>query len=447
MNNKLIKTALFSTILALGVDAFAFRNNTPVELDAVQHETNYNEYTYSGSYYNGLADNLTNGLNGTLKSALASLCLPKAWFTYSGSQSGQLGKELQSADQDPTNSANMIMFYTRDSVTKRSSGNGSGQWNREHVWPRSLSNNNWSSSNGGSVHAGADILHVRPTWYDANESRGSIPYGDAGKKNVLTYSGMTYAYTGNGYFEPLDSVKGDVARILMYVYTVYSVYYNDSNLYVTRAIESYDVLLKWHTMDKPDALEAGRNNFSESSKQKNRNPFVDHPEYAWKIFGEKASESVRDDCKAAYPEPGSVTPPPSSSSMSSSSEQPSSSVASSSSEQISSSKEISSSEQTSSSSEEQSSAAIISSSGEQSSSSEQSTGQFSSEIVNINSEDYYCNGDVCSKIISSNPETTSSNNEGENKKSSGCGGSVVVLPLTGFSALVGLIFVFSKKRK
>lgn len=444
MKNKFFKVfALSATVFVLGAVALSKINKNVDVVFAVQHESNYSEYTYSGSYYDSIDNNsLIGGLNGTLKSALATLAKPKAYYTYSGSQSGQLGKVLQDADEDPTNSSNMVMFYTRDSVSKRSSGNGSGNWNREHVWPQSLSNGHWGKTEGGT-----DILHIRPTWYDTNETRGNTVYGDNNKRGSVSYSGMTYAYTSGGYFEPLDSVKGDVARILMYVYTVYSVYYNDSSLYITKVIESYDVLLKWHMMDRPDALEGHRNDYAETSKQKNRNPFVDHPEYAWKVFGNNASSSVYEACKAAYPETGSVTPPPSSSSMLSSSEQPSSSVASSSSEQISSSEEISSSEQISSSSEEQSSAAVISSIEEQSSYSEQSTGQFSSEIINISSEDYYCNGDVCSKIISSNPETTSSNNEGENKKSSGCGGSVVVLPLTGISALIGVVFLFSKKKR
>ena len=445
------KVIAISTIFVFGVGAFAFKNKSPIELSATQHETNYSEYVYSGSYYDGLADNLTNGINGTLKSALATLALPKGWYTYSGSQSGQLGKELQSADQDPTNSSNMVMFYSRDSVTKRSSGNGSGNWNREHVWPRSLSNNNWSSSNGGSVHAGADILHVRPTWYDTNETRGSIMYGDANKTTPLTYNNMTYAYSGNGYFEPLDSVKGDVARILMYVYTVYSVYYNDSNLYVTRAIESYDVLLKWHTMDKPDALEGVRNNFSETSKQKNRNPFVDHPEYAWKIFGEKASESVREDCRAIYPDPNQVTPPPSSSSQQTSSKA-SSTAQSSSSAEVSSSSAISSSEKYSS---------MESSSSEEESSSrmESTMAPSSTEIIGSSSStissgpepvSYDSSNESQAAQESSGPDVFGSSNgenNNNNKKRAGCGGSLVVIPFAGFSAFIGLIFVLSKKKK
>lgn len=421
MKNKFIKIATITTIFAFGVGLLATKNSAPVQLNAVAHVDNYADYTYSGSYYSFLTSNIsqyTEGLNGTLRKSLSSNILPKGWYGYSGSNSTQLGGVLQSADEDPTNSDNMVLFYTRDSISKRGAGSGTGNWNREHVWPRSLSSDNWSSSNGGSVHAGTDILHVRPTWYDTNEARGSIRYGDNGKKGVQKYNGIEYAYISGSYFEPIDTVKGDVARILMYVWTAYYDYYKDDSLLITNAIESYDVLLKWHTLDKPDVLEGNRNDFSESSKQKNRNPFVDHPEYAWKIFGDSASESVKNSCKAAYPDGGSTVPPgPSSSSSStpSSSELPSStsSVVSSSVESTSTSTIISSSEEISS----------------------------SVEISVSSSEETTIHG-------SSNIEESSENNDGDKKKkNAGCNGSLVIIPVGSLSALIGLVFVFSKKKK
>lgn len=297
MKNKKIIFLVCGIAATLSLSAICCFNNKVEPVNAVQHEGAYSTYYYEGDYYNSISDSLTGGLNGTLKKALSTLALPKDWYTYSGSSAGTLGKILQDSDEDPTNGSNMVLFYTRDSISKRGSGGSTTDWNREHVWPQSLSNDHWGKEKGG-----ADLLHIRPTWYATNNKRGSIRYGDNGKKGEIKYNDMPYAYTSGGYFEPLDTVKGDVARILMYVYTVYSEYYNDSSLVITKAIESYDVLLKWHTMDKPDALEGLRNNFAEKSNQKNRNPFVDHPEYAWKIFGDSASESVKEHCKQVYPE-------------------------------------------------------------------------------------------------------------------------------------------------
>jgi endonuclease I len=122
------------------------------------------------------------------------------------------------------------------------------------------------------------------------------------KSSPVYYSGMLYGYKG-GYFEPIDSVKGDVARILMYVWTTYYDHYpNKINL--LDVIQSYDLLMTWHIQDKPDALEGIRNNYSQTSKQKNRNPFVDRPEYAWKIFGEKVSSTVLNNAMETYPAEG-----------------------------------------------------------------------------------------------------------------------------------------------
>lgn len=295
MNKSFIKIATVSTVFAFGVGFLSNQFKTVEPLLAEQHADNYVAYTYSGNYYSSLTGSLTDGLQGTLRKSLSSLILPQGWYTYSGSQANQLGKVLQSADEDPTNSANMVLFYSRDSVIKQASSNDS--WNREHVWPQSLSNGHW-----GKEKAGADLLHIRPTWVATNSKRGNTLYGDVSKANPQVYNGMTYAYTSGNYFEPIDAVKGDVARILMYVWTAYIDYYNDSSLFITKAIANYDTLLKWHTMDKPDVLEGHRNDFSESSIQKNRNPFVDHPEMAWKIFGDSASAEVKEACKAAYPD-------------------------------------------------------------------------------------------------------------------------------------------------
>ena len=269
-------------------------NNNYQEVEATQHTSNFDEYTYTGNYYDSINQE-GEGLNGSLRKALSSYILPKAWPTYSGSSATSLAVLCQDADEDPTNSSNMIYLYTRDSVKK----NAASSWNREHCWPQSRSGNNW-----GTGKAGTDLLHLRPTYNTTNSTRGNDLYGEKGegaKKREL--NGMHYGWTTSGIFTPLDSVKGDVARIIMYVWTAYTDYY--SNLpELTNAFESYETLLRWHTEDRPDVLEGRRNDYVQSSLQKNRNPFVDHPEYAWKIFGEKVSTATKNACMDAYPDNG-----------------------------------------------------------------------------------------------------------------------------------------------
>ena len=75
--------------------------------------------------------------------ALTSLIHPSGWYTYGSTGSDHLDSVLQDADEDPTNPNNMIFLYTRNSVAKCHSISASGPWNREHVWPQSLSNGCW----------------------------------------------------------------------------------------------------------------------------------------------------------------------------------------------------------------------------------------------------------------------------------------------------------------
>lgn len=296
MKNKLIKLTIATALFLCGAGLVANQNKTVAPVEAATHVDNFDLYTYTGAYYDALDKTGTEGLYGTFRSKLGSYVFPKGWYTYGSSGSDHLSTQLQYADEDPTNKSNMIYLYTRDSVRK----NAASSWNREHVWPQSNSRGN-KGQHWGTSEAGTDILHIRPTYNTTNSVRGNDKYGNTNKSNPLTYNGMPYGYNSGSVFEPLDSVKGDVARIVMYVWTTYYDYYDDTALLITKTFTDYDTLLEWHMLDKPDVSEGYRNDYSQTSRQKNRNPFVDHPEYAWKIFGDSASADVKNRCKQTYP--------------------------------------------------------------------------------------------------------------------------------------------------
>ena len=296
MKNKLIKLTIATALFLCGAGLVANQNKTVAPVEAATHVDNFDPYTYTGTYYDALDKTGTEGLYGTFRSKLGSYVFPKGWYTYGGGGSDHLSTQLQYADEDPTNKSNMIYLYTRDSVKK----NAASSWNREHVWPQSNSKGN-KGQHWGTSEAGTDILHIRPTYNTTNSTRGNDKYGNTNKSNPVTYNGMPYGYSSGSVFEPLDSVKGDVARIIMYVWTTYYDYYDDTGLLITKTFTNYDTLLEWHMLDKPDVSEGYRNDYSQTSKQKNRNPFVDHPEYAWKIFGDSASADVKNRCKQTYP--------------------------------------------------------------------------------------------------------------------------------------------------
>ena len=292
IKNKLFKIITLTTAFAVGITLAINHNTAPTRVEAAQHNSNYGTYTYSGDYYKDIDFNAAGGMNGALRTSIQTLITPKAFYSYYKSGETHLSTQLQYCDEDPTNEDNMVYFYTRNSVAK----NPATTWNREHVWCQSLSNDNWGTTEGGT-----DLLHLRPTYNVANSTRNNFPYGDVNKTSPKYCEGFLFGYLTGGYFEPLDCVKGDVARIIMYVWTTYNGYKNYNSLNILSVIKDYNTLLSWHTMDKPDMLEGNRNDYVQTSRQENRNPFVDHPELAWKIFGDQASSSVKNACMEAYP--------------------------------------------------------------------------------------------------------------------------------------------------
>ena len=74
-------------------------------------------------------------------------------------------------DQDPNNPANLLDFYSKISV--KGAWDGGNTWNREHVWPKSLSGGTYEDNK-----AGADVHHIRPTINQINSDRGNKKFTD-----------------------------------------------------------------------------------------------------------------------------------------------------------------------------------------------------------------------------------------------------------------------------
>ena len=233
-----------------------------------------NDY-YEG-YYSSIRKNLSGGVNGELRQALTTLIKPKAYYIYEGSEVGALGYELQYYDEDPNNPNNMIMFYTQESIAKEKSVSAK-PWNREHVWPQSKSGGLY-----GKQGAGTDLLHIRPTRSTTNGKRGNDVYGYVSGNSWLTYNGIQYGKKANGVFEPLDVVKGDCARITLYMWVCY---FAERNTPITNNCTDIQTMIEWAKLDPVSQIEINRNNRVEASNQQNRNPFVDHPEWIDVIFG------------------------------------------------------------------------------------------------------------------------------------------------------------------
>ncbi|MGC5384399.1 endonuclease [Micromonospora chalcea] len=195
----------------------------------------------------------------------------------------QVWDALKDTDQDPANPANVILLYSGRSQSKTSNGGGANDWNREHVWAKS------HGDFGTATGPGTDVHHLRPEDVSVNSLRGNKDF-DAGGGAVAEAPGC---YTDADSFEPRDAVKGDVARMILYMAIRYEggdgwpdLEPNDSvsNGSAPR-LGRLSKLLAWNDQDPPDAFEQRRNQRIYERWQGNRNPFVDHPEWARSIWG------------------------------------------------------------------------------------------------------------------------------------------------------------------
>jgi len=151
-------------------------------------------------------------------------------------------------------------------------------WNREHVYPRSL-----GTPNLGEVGAGADAHHLRSCDVDRNSDRGN--------KKFFAGAGNSYS-SGNNWY-PGDEWKGDIARMMMYMYLRYGNQCLPKNV-ANGVINASDtnminLLLQWNAEDPVSQYEDNRNNYLGNTfnfyGQGNRNPFIDNPFLATLIWG------------------------------------------------------------------------------------------------------------------------------------------------------------------
>ena len=236
-------------------------------------------------YYSSITD----GMSGdTLKNALHSLNNTKRKKTvgYAG-----MRQFAATCDADPDGSGKIIGFYDNQKVGPAwDSGN---TWNREHVWP--------NVRGGSSVEDDAHM--TRPASTKTNGDRGSKGYG------MTSYDpGQFVAY-----------YRGAAARIIFYAAIA------DTNLNLiddplnyhggnpANSMGSLSEMLAWNLQYLPSdtsftgaddlarRTELNRNEKIQNASggQGNRNPFIDHPEYACKIWG-NYSEATKKACSGSY---------------------------------------------------------------------------------------------------------------------------------------------------
>ncbi|WP_336045651.1 endonuclease [Solibacillus ferritrahens] len=212
-----------------------------------------------------------------LKTALHNIIDDHTEISYSN-----VWVALRETDEDPNNPNNVILLYTGRSQGKFTNGGNANDWNREHVWAKSHGNF------GTSMGPGTDLHHLRPTDASVNSSRSNLDFDNGGNE----HSEARGNYFDNDSWEPRNSVKGDVARMLFYMAVRYEGDSGEPDLELNNVVNNgsapyhgkLSVLLQWHKADPVDAFERTRNEIIYTDYQHNRNPFIDHPEWVSAIW-------------------------------------------------------------------------------------------------------------------------------------------------------------------
>lgn len=290
---KLKSNSLVSLMMVVGIVVFGYLYiNGYIDLSllipeeqqpnysAAQNEEGYyfyqwvdqNDYYYNANHLIGIA--LFESLNEILNNG------------YTAPRYEDAKTVLSQADRsldDPTKVVNIYTGLLVDATWDSTS------WHREHVWPNSrLGIPRVSDS---SRNQGSDLHNLRAITPSVNSSRGDRYFNEGSGSNQTTPNG--------GYY-PGDDHRGDVARILFYMATMYDFLTltdddleDTSNHYTPEGamMGKLSLLLQWHREDPVDDFERQRNQVIYEF-QGNRNPFIDQPAYVHLIWEEMEIEDL-----------------------------------------------------------------------------------------------------------------------------------------------------------
>ena len=157
-----------------------------------------------------------------------------------------------------------------------------GLWNREHVYPKSRATPSLQTDHPS---AGTDVHNLKPCDSQMNSSRNN--------RLFVNSTGNSHI-DGDGYWYPGDEWKGDVARIVMYMYLRYpnqcpAINIGTGSTSYSNFNDMYDLFLEWNIEDPVSQHEERRNNYIYSI-QGNRNPFIDNPFLATMIWNGDPAE-------------------------------------------------------------------------------------------------------------------------------------------------------------
>lgn len=176
---------------------------------------------------------------------------------------------FEAADEYEGDSSSILAIYSRKAFKKTAHVSGSKGWNREHVYPQ--------SKLGGASKSDNHLIFASDNKVNGVRSNHKLGLVTNHNSPVIDSEGRaTECYSSGSVFEPCDAAKGEVARATLYAYVMY-------DLSITGNFTSLELCLEWNEDYPVTNREIYRNN-TVYRYQKNRNPFVDHPEFADMIF-------------------------------------------------------------------------------------------------------------------------------------------------------------------
>ncbi|ANQ51629.1 DUF5017 domain-containing protein [Flammeovirga sp. MY04] len=283
-------------------------NSTKVEIDNIVVTNNGENSGYYGRAFNKSGYELKSTLSEIISEDYKDIGYAALWTLYQTSDDKYQMKEIiwdmYSDIPDPENptipDGVQPGEYEYRIIYDQCGNSGSGEgycYNREHVVPQS-----WFDKRAPMV---SDAHHIIPTDAYVNTMRSNHPHGMVANaswtsvNNSKLGSGTAASgYTGT-VFEPNDEYKGDFARMYLYMATRYEdqigtwVGNGQAGTVLDGSSDKVykdwflNLMIEWHNNDPVSFKELDRNE-QIFLQQKNRNPFIDHPEFVNMIWRDNA---------------------------------------------------------------------------------------------------------------------------------------------------------------
>ena len=249
-----------------------------------------------------IAQTIHPGLTGDeLATALAATYTPTATYGYDRARDTLFAAVHMERMDDGTSTDSLRGLYSGHAIwidpaldPTSAAWSASPRFSTEHLWPA-----NRGATEGTDAHR--DMHHLAPVMQSVNSSRSDHPFAEVVDADAdrwwgpdgVTRTSMPPAAERDLYteklggasplLEPRESVAGDVARAMFYVWTVYGTFGADQ-LDAQFWAEQRDALLDWHAQDPVDQAEIDRT-LTIEAHQGTPNPFVLDATLAARAFG------------------------------------------------------------------------------------------------------------------------------------------------------------------